>query len=96
MSKYSRGRAKIRKRNITSRASKSTTGGVARVEIGSLLENFKTNLLSTLRTQVDVLKANKKQQEEEQTMSIFCPKCRKKHLLRECPLDNIQVCGICT
>ena len=28
-------------------------------------------------------------------MSIFCPKCRKKNLLQECPLDNIHVCGIC-
>lgn len=93
--KYSRGRSKIGKRNVTSRASKSTTGGVTREEIGILLENFKTYLLSTLGTQVDVLKENKKQQQEEQTMSIFFPKCRKKHLLRECHLDNIHVCGHC-
>jgi len=68
---------------------------VTRTEIGSLLENFKTNPLSTLGTQVDVLKTKKKQEEEEQTMLIFCPKCRKKHLLQECPLDNIHVCGLC-
>ena len=38
---------------------KSTAGGVTREEIGSLLENFKTDHLSTLGTHVDVLKANK-------------------------------------
>lgn len=63
--KYSRGRAKIGKRDITSRASKSTTGGVTRVKIRSMLENFKTYILSTLGTQVDVLKAKKKRQEKE-------------------------------
>lgn len=29
-------------------------------------------------------------------MTILYPKCRKKHLLRECPLDNIHVCGLFT
>ena len=48
--KYSRGRAKTGKRDITSRASKLRIGGVIRVEIRSLLENFKTDLLSTLGT----------------------------------------------
>jgi len=54
---------------------------VTRAEIGSLLESFKKNLLSTLGTQVDVSKTKKKQKQEEQTISIFCPKCRKMHLL---------------
>jgi len=68
---------------------------VTRAKIGSLLENFKIDLLSTSGTQVDLLKAKKKQQEEKQTMSVFCLKCRKKHLLRECPLESIHVCGLC-
>jgi hypothetical protein len=29
-------------------------------------------------------------------MAIFCPKCRKKHALKDCPLENIQVCAFCT
>ena len=31
-------------------------------------------------------------------MSIFCPKCRRKHLLRECPLDikETNKCAIFT
>jgi hypothetical protein len=38
----------IRNNNITS-------GGFTRVELGNLLEKFKTNILSTLTTQLDVL-----------------------------------------
>jgi len=60
--KYSRGRPKTGKRDITSKESKSTTR-VTREEIGSLLENFKTDLLSTLGTQVDLLKEKKKKQQ---------------------------------
>lgn len=60
--KYSRGRSKARRRDVSSKAAKSATGGVTRAEIGRLLENFKTDLLSTLGTQVDVLKANKKKE----------------------------------
>jgi hypothetical protein len=42
------------------------------------------------------LKAKKKQEEQDQVLAIYCPKCRKKHAPRECPLDKIQVCGLCT
>jgi len=30
-------------------------------------------------------------------LSIFCPRCRKKHALKECPLDlkSIETCVIC-
>ena len=60
--KYYRGRSKIGKRDVTSRASKSAASAVTRAEIWSLLENFKTNLLSTSGTQVGVLKAKKKKE----------------------------------
>lgn len=93
--KYSRGRSKSGKRDGSSKAAKLAIGGVTRAEIGSLLENFKTDILSTLGTQVDVLKANKKKGEQEQALAIFCSECRKKDPLRECPLDSVQVCGLC-
>jgi hypothetical protein len=44
---------------------------------------------------LDTLKIKKKQ-EENATMSIYCPRCRRKNSSRECPLDNISVCGFCT
>jgi hypothetical protein len=59
------------------------------------LENFKTNILSTISNQLDTLKLKKKQ-EEEVVFAIFCPKCRKKHPEKECPLNVIEVCGLCT
>ena len=63
--KYSRGRAKSGKIYISSKASKSTASAVTRAEIGSLLENFKTDLLITLGMQVDVLKATKKKENQD-------------------------------
>jgi hypothetical protein len=72
-----------------------TSGGVTRAEVGNLLENFKTDILSTLTTQLDVLQAKQKQAEAEQSLAIFFHRCRKKHGLRECPLDVVRVCAIC-
>ena len=72
----------------------SPPGGVTRTEIGNLLENFKTDILGTLGSQLDTLKAKKRQEEENVAFSIFCPKCRRKHRARECPLNNILVCQI--
>jgi len=69
--KYSRGRPETRKRDITSRASKSTIGGVIKVEIGSLLEKIKTDILSTLGTQVDVLKSNKNNNKKKKHCQSF-------------------------
>eukprot|EP00253_Pinus_taeda_P033242 PITA_33242 len=94
--KYSRSKAKIGKRTISSKATKFSSASVTRAEIGNLLEEFKTDLFSTLGTQIDTLKAKKRQEEEDQMMAIFCPKCRKKHALKDCPLENIQVCAFCT
>jgi hypothetical protein len=95
---YSRSRGKATKsgRESVNRNTKtSTSGGVTRVELGSLLENFKTDLLGTIGSQLDTLKIRKKQEEENHVLSIFCSKCRKRHPLRECPLDNVSICAIC-
>lgn len=41
------------------------------------------------------LQVKQKQLELDRTMAIFCTKCRKKHLERECPLNSIEECAIC-
>jgi hypothetical protein len=64
--------------------------------LGNLLENFKTYILGTISSQLDILKIKKKEEEENLVLSIFFLKCRKRHPLQECPLDSISVCGICT
>lgn len=94
--KYSRSKAKIGKITISSKATKFASASVTRAEIGNLLEEIKTDLLSTLGTQIDTLKAKKRQEDEDQIMAIFCPKFQKKHALKYCPLENIQVCAFCT
>jgi hypothetical protein len=96
---YSRSKGKATKsvrEPVNKNTKTSTSGGVTRVELGNLLDNFKTDLLGTIGSQLDTLKIKRKQEEEHPVLSIFCPKCRKRHPLRECPLDNISVCAICT
>ena len=59
------------------------------------MENFKTDILGAMGSQLDDLQAKKRQGEERVAMSIFFPRCRTKHPQRECPLNNIFVCDIC-
>jgi hypothetical protein len=92
-------RAKMGKsvRDPSSRNLKTiSSSGITRVKIGNLLENFKIDILSTIGSQLDTLKIKNKWEEENASMCIFCPRCRRKHSSRECPLDNILVCGFCT
>ena len=42
------------------------------------------------------MQAKQKQAEVEHNFAIFCPRCRKKHNHKECSLDVIKVCAICT
>jgi hypothetical protein len=74
---------------------KSSGGVVTRTEIGNMLDNFKTNILSSLSSQLDTFLENKKKQEVDLVLVVFYSRCRIKHPLRECPLDNIEICGIC-
>eukprot|EP00253_Pinus_taeda_P028979 PITA_28979 len=78
------------------RENKISSEVVTRMEIGNLFENFKTDILGTLTTQLDVLQAKQKQMEAEQNLATFCPRCRKKHSHKECPLDTVQICAIST
>jgi hypothetical protein len=95
---YSRSRAKTGKsvQDPYSRNLKAVSScGITRVEIGNLLDNFKNDILSTVGSQMDTLKINKKQEKDNAAMCIFCPRCRRKHSSRGFPLDKISVCGFC-
>ena len=93
--KYSRSKAKHGKGVRDTRVNKSTSGGVTRVELGNLLENFKTDILGTLSSQLDTIKVKRRQDEENLVLSIFCSKCRKRHPLKECPLNTMSIFGMC-
>ena len=66
------------------------------MELGNLLENFKTDIMGTLTSQFDALETKKRQEEEDATLQIFCPKCRKRHHLKEFPFNTIIVCALWT
>lgn len=89
-------RLKLAERDMLTRDKKIFGGGVTRIEIENLLEDFKTDILGTLTTQLDIMQAKQKQAEVEKNLAIFCPRCRKKHIHKECPLDTVQVYAICT
>ena len=88
-------RTSTRDRDVLTRAQNSSSGGVARVEIGNLLENFKTDMMSSISSQLDILKAMNIHVMEYFSLDIFCVKCRQKYRLRECPLQEVEVCGLC-
>ena len=93
--KYSRSKAKHGKSVRDTRVNKSALGGVTRVELGNMLENFKTDIVGTLSSQLDTIKVKKRHDEEKLVLSIFCSKCQKRHPLKECPLNTMSICGIC-
>lgn len=63
-----------------------------------MLDTFKIYILGNLSEEIDILKIQNKKKYENVALSIFCPRCRKKHALRECPLDlkTRETCTICT
>jgi len=89
-------RLKLAEHDRFVRDNKISIEGVTRAEIKNLLENSKTDILGTLTTQLDVMQAKQKQMEAEQNLEIFYPRCRKKHSHKECPLDVVRTCTLCT
>ena len=51
--------------------------------------------MSSISSEIDVMREKKKQVVEDLTLGVFFPKCRKKHLLNEFPLDKVEVCQLC-
>ena len=88
--KYSRSKAKAGK---GVRVVKSSSEGITRLELGNLLENFKTGILGTISAQMDTLNIKKKF--EDEALAIFCSRRKKKHPIKNCPLNSISVCGVC-
>jgi len=78
-----------------SRISKSGSRTISRAEIGNFLENFKIYILGSLSEHVYTLKILNKKKFENVALYILCPRCRKKHALRECPIYSIEICVIC-
>jgi len=64
-------------------------------EIGNMLEDFKSEMLQTLALQLDTINIKRKQEEVERALAIFFPRCTRRHLRNECPLNCIDICSVC-
>jgi hypothetical protein len=62
------------------RTTKPGLGVVTRIELRNLLEKFKIEILNTINTKLDTMKIKRKQEEENATLAILCPRCRKRNL----------------
>ena len=52
-------------------------------------------MMSSISSEIDVMREKQKQAVEDLTLGVFCPRCRKKHPLKECPLDKVEVFRLC-
>lgn len=61
------------------------------------MDNMKIEIINIVSKQIGSLNFQQKFVEEQDSLYIFCPKCRKKHLLRECTLviEGTNKCEIC-
>ena len=75
------------------RAIKLAGGGVTRIELGNLLEKFKIDILGALSSQIDSMNIKKKF--EDEVLTIFCSRCKKRHPLKNYPLNVVSLCGLC-
>ena len=82
--RYSRGSsiASTRDRDVFSWARKSSSEGAAWEEIGNLLKNFKTDMMSSISSQLDIMRAKQKQVSEDLVLGVFFPKYGKKYPLK--------------
>jgi hypothetical protein len=56
---------------------------------------MKIDVLHSFLIQMDNFHIKKRHEESKNALVVYCPKCTKKHPRNECPLDLIDVCGIC-
>lgn len=38
---------------------------------------------------------NIKRKFEDEELTIFCSRCKKRHPLKNCPLNNVSLCSLC-
>ena len=77
---YSRGSSKTNNnykgldRDVFSRTQKSFDGGATQEEIGNLIEKFKTKMMRSISSEMDVLRENQRQAVEDLTLNVLCPR----------------------
>ena len=77
--RYSRGSSRNNRRDkwdklecdVFDISQKSSNGGTTHAEIGNLLENFKIEMMSSISSEIDVLREKQKQAVEDLTLGVF-------------------------
>ena len=75
-------------------ASTSSSNSSIKGENGSMLEDFKSEMLQTLALQLDTMNIRRKQEETERALAIFCPRCTRRHPRNEFPLNHIEIFSV--
>ena len=65
---------------------------VLQAEISNIFKHFNVDINDSLKSELNVLQVKEKHEEFEE---IVFPRCQKKHLAMDCPLDSLTICGIC-
>jgi len=77
----------------TNRNVESST--LSKNEFANQMEDFKSEVRQFLAMQLDTLRIQRKQEEVERALTIFCPRCTRKNPRNECALHSIEVCFVC-
>jgi len=94
--KFSRNQYRSGK-GIQNRNKKTKSTNDMIIGLENKMDNMKIEIMNIVSKQIYSLKFQQKLVEEQESLSIFCPKCRRNHVLRECPLDikETNKCEIC-
>ena len=65
---------------------------VLRAKISNVFKNYNADINDSLNSELVVMRVKKKHEEFEE---IVCPRCQKKHLAMDCPLDSPTIFSIC-
>lgn len=87
----------VRKKGRSSQGlvSSSSSALTIKHDIGSMLEDFKSQILHTSSLEMDNMQIKRKQEEAEMALVNFFPRCTKRHPRNECPLNVIEVYSFC-
>jgi len=64
------------------------------ISLENNMNNLGTRIMSYISKKIDYLKFQQKLLEERETLSIYCPKCRRNHIFLEFPL-NVKSANKC-
>lgn len=64
---------------------------ITKRELVILIEDLKDSLLIHMAKQIDTLYTHKKQEEAKKALVVFCPTCRKKNGIEECPYNRRKI-----